>query len=276
MNHKKLRPDVQALRTGGKCLLVGLFLLLAGCTGSCAPGTQPLVSQTPPPTVLPSPTPGSSHSPAPQPTPAPVATPQASPSPTPEPAPASKEPVLVDPVPMPDLTPPPVEDTPIPAPEEGPGDEAVLAAYHRAVEAFGWFQMTHLPLDMEAAVAVGDLTYYRVDNPGLETLADLRGYLKSLFSDALVDGLLPADSIQYLEVDGVLYGLDGGRGGDITKGAETLQVLPDGGESRRTVRVTVEILDPEQDFAVIGSETHDFPYEKIGDQWIFTNFYLIR
>ena len=45
---------------------------------------------------------------------------------------------------------------------------------------------------------------------------------------------------QYIEVDGVLYGQEGGRGSDITRGGETLQVLwegespwPRGGPPRR-------------------------------------------
>jgi len=266
------RQARQLVRTGAKPLLLGLFLLLAGCTGSCAPGTQPLIVQTPPAVALPSATP------TPTPTPSPTPTPEAAISPQATPAPAATEPVLVDPVPMPDPVPAPVAETALPAPEalEIPDDEAVLAAYRQAVEAFGWFQLTHLPLDLESPAVLGDLTYYRVDSPGLETLADLRGYLKSLFSDALVEELLPADSIQYVELDGVLYGLDGDRGSDATKGAETLQVLRENGAYRCTVRVSVEVLDPQQDFAVVDGEIHEFPYEKIGDQWIFTNFYLIR
>lgn len=40
--------------------------------------------------------------------------------------------------------------------------------------------------------------------------------------------------------------------------------------------MTVEVLDPEQDFAVTGSVEYSFPYEKIGEQWIFTAFSLVR
>lgn len=168
--------------------------------------------------------------------------------------------------------PPPPQSTPA----AGPGDEAVLAAYRQAVEAFGWFRLTHLPLDMAQPAQLDGQLYYRVDYPGIDTLAGLRGYLKGLFSDALVEELLPAGATAYVEIDGVLYGIDGGRGSDITKGAETIQVLRDADENRRTVHVTVELLDPEADFAPVGSEEHNFPYEKIGEAWIFTDFYLIR
>ena len=74
-----------------------------------------------------------------------------------------------------------------------------------------------------------------------------------------------------------LYAVDGGRGADITKGEQTVQVLRDEGEPDRvTVRVTVEVLDPEQDYAVTGTEEHDFLYEQVGDQWIFTTFSAVR
>ena len=111
------------------------------------------------------------------------------------------------------------------------------------------------------------------ENPGIKTLADLRGYLKSLFSDGLVEELLPVDGTQYVELDGALYTIDGGRGADITKGEETVQVLRDGTPGRCTVRVTVEVLDPQQGFSVVGSETHDFLYEQVGERWIFTDLF---
>lgn len=100
--------------------------------------------------------------------------------------------------------------------------------------------------------------------------------MKSLFSDGLVEELLPVDGTQYVELDGALYTIDGGRGADITKGEETVQVLRDGTPGRCTVRVTVEVLDPQQGFSVVGSETHDFLYEQVGERWIFTTFSMVR
>ena len=39
---------------------------------------------------------------------------------------------------------------------------------------------------------------------------------------------------------------------------------------------TVEVLDPQQGFSVVGSETHDFLYEQVGERWIFTTFSMVR
>lgn len=267
MNIHKLLPVLAAL------------LMLGGCTGSCTAGTQTVPPTFTPPQRLDS-APPSVETPSAPPveTPAVVLTPEpvsSAPAATPTPTaviPPVSVPVETPAPPVPAPTPTPLPD---PTPVPGPDDEAVLAAYRQAVEAFGWFQMTHLPLDMEFPVVVEERTYYRVDYPGLDTLAALRGYLKGIFSDALVEELLPAGSVQYIEVDGVLYGQEGGRGSDITRGGETLQVLWEG-ESRCLVHVTVEVLDPEQDFAVTGSVEYNFPYEKIGEQWIFTAFSLVR
>lgn len=236
--------------------LLALLLLLGGCTSSCSSGEAAVTS-----------TPGDSTPPEVQESavPSPSAVPD--PSPTVEPTP--------DPVESAEPS-PSVEPTPTPTPYDGPNDEEVLTAYRAAVEAFWWFQVETLPLDRTDSRELNGQVYYRVDYPGIDSTANLRGYLKSLFSDDLVEKLLPYDGTQYIDIDGVLYGRDGGRGTDVTRGAETVQVLRDGDPNRCTVRVTVEVLDPEQDGAVVDNLTFDFPYEKVGEKWIFTNFSLVR
>ena len=236
--------------------LLAALLLLAGCTGSCQ--DTEAVS-----TVLPSasPTPEVEQSAAPTSTPKPSPTPTARPTPTPEPT-ATPEPS--------------VEPSATPIVYDGPNDEEVLSAYRAAVEAFWWFQVEPLPFDETDSREVDGVTYYRVDYPGIDSTVTLRGYLKSLFSDDLVEKLLPYDGTQYVDIDGTLYVQDGGRGTDITRGAETAQVLRDGDPNRCTVRVTVEVLDPEQGGAVVDTLTFDFPYEKVGEKWIFTDFSLVR
>lgn len=239
--------------------LLALFLLLAGCTGSCGnddvTGTaQP--AESPQASVRPT----ASEAPEVVPSVRPTATP----------APAVETPVE----PTPTLTPEPeVTETPKP---EGPTDEEVLEAYRSAQEAFSWFQVTTMPFDPEDSQEVDGVVYYRVDYPGISSLSSLRGYLKSLFSDALVDNLLPYDGTQYIDIDNVLYVQDGGRGTDITRGMEYTQVMRSDNPNRLVVRSTVEVLDPEQGGAVIGSVSYDFPYEKVGEQWIFTDFSLVR
>lgn len=239
--------------------LLALFLLLAVCTGSC--GLNDVIGTAQPGQSAPPP---SSEKPAPS-TP-PVETERVEPSA--DPVPETTPPSSPDPVPQ-------MSDTPAPA-AEGPTDEEVLEAYRLAQEAFSWFQVAPVTFDPEDSREVDGVLYYRVDYPGINSLSTLRGYLKSLFSDALVDDLLPYDGTQYIDIDGVLYVQDGGRGTDIYRGTEYTQVMREDNPNRLVVRATVEVVDPEQNGAVTGSETYDFPYEKVGDRWIFTDFSLTR
>ena len=220
---------------------LALALCLAGCAGRTEPVASPEGTASPPPAVTAAPTP----------TPTPTPTP---PAPS---APAETE-------------------QPSPAPA-GPSDEAVLEAYSRAEEAWSWFTVAPPELDRGAVLERDGRSYCRVDDPRFSTLSELRGYLKGLFSDRLVEELLPIDGVQFLEEDGALYAVDGGRGADITRGAQTVQVLRDEGEPDRvTVRVTVEVLDPEAGYAPAGEETHDFTYERVGERWLFTAFSAVR
>lgn len=236
--------------------LLMMLLLLGGCTGSCRDTEAVSTAQ---PSISPTPEVEQSAEP----------TPSAKPSPTPTARPTA----MPEPTATPESS---VAPTPIPTAYDGPNDEEVLSAYRTAVEAFWWFQVEPLPFDKSDSREVNGVTYYRVDYPGIDSTVSLRGYLKSLFSDDLVEKLLPYGGTQYVDIDGILYVQDGGRGTDITRGAETAQVLRDGDPNRCTVRVTVEVLDPEQDGAVVDTLTFDFPYEKVGEKWIFTDFSLVR
>lgn len=246
-------------------LLLALFLMLAGCTGSC--GREGVTGSVPPGESIPPPA-----SAAPLPTPTPVESAGAVPTPTAAPTIS----------PVPDLQPTPTpepepEDTPDSEPvEEAPSDEEVLECYRLAQQAFAWFQVAPLPFDPTDSREVEGVLYYRVDYPGIGSLSSLRGYLKGLFSDALVEELLPYGSTQYLDFDGVLYVQDGGRGTNLYRGAEYTQVMRGDNPNRLVVRVTVEEVDPELDDVVTGTVTYDFPYEKVGERWIFTDFSLVR
>lgn len=242
--------------------LLAALLLLSGCTSACQSTEAVVTTDTPGGATTPElhesvpPTPSVSVPPSATPvaeTPVPPATSSPAPSAKPTPTPS-----------------------PTPAADNSPDDETVLAAYRAAVEAFWWFQVEPLPFDRTDSKELDGQVYYRVDYPGIDNTASLRGYLKSLFSDDLVEQLMPYDGKQYVDIDGALYGQDGGRGTDITRGAETAQVVRGENPDRCTVRVTVEVLDPEQNGAVTGSETFDFPYEKVGEKWIFTDFSLVR
>lgn len=242
--------------------VLALALCLAGCAGRTEPAASPEATAVPPSAQA------SAAVTAPVPTSTPAATPEPPPSDTPASEPSS--------TPEAQQTQQPTQD-PAPTPD-GPTDEEVLEAYSRAEEAWNWFTIAPPALDHTDTLEQDGRSYCRVNDPRFSTLVDLRGYLKGLFSDSLVEELLPIDGVQFIEADGALYAVDGGRGADLTKGAETVQILrAEDGAGRITVRVTVEILDPEaEDHAVTGEETFDFTYEQVGGKWIFTTFSAVR
>lgn len=98
-------------------------------------------------------------------------------------------------------------------------DEEIQAAYFRAEEAYGWFSLETLPCGEKTQTIDGWL-YYPVEYPGMENLADLRAYLRGLFSEELVDALLASGGAHplYQDVDGALYVLPTSRERDESKG----------------------------------------------------------
>ncbi len=103
----------------------------------------------------------------------------------------------------------------------------VLSAYERAMTAYGWFELAPLPCGPEQEIVDGWL-YRKVDYPGIEDMADLRTYLRVMFSPELTERLLEqGDHPLYRDVDGALYAFDGtgsGRDRDSGKGAVEISV----------------------------------------------------
>lgn len=160
--------------------------------------------------------------------------------------------------------------SPVPA---RPTDEEVLSAYHQAEEAYRWFDLTTLPLDYTQTKLVGEAVYYPVSDERFPTMDALRGYLKTLFSDEIVDALLPLDGVHYLEIDGALCAMEADRGTDENSGTviETVNWPQEGGDALCTVQVSVELLWEDENYPE-GKRTYDFPYQKVGDKWVFTHF----
>ena len=148
-------------------------------------------------------------------------------------------------------------------------DEEVLAAYDRAAAAYGWFTRNTLPADGEK-VEVNGLSYQRVNYAGIDTLEDLRTYLRGLFSEDLVEQLAPEDGTQYLDVEGALYVHSLNREPDPQRGNVT-KTVEQQSDDAYSVNVTVEVLD--QDLTtVLGLDCYSFPYCRSGDRWVFTDF----
>ena len=158
---------------------------------------------------------------------------------------------------------------------EGPlADEEVLSAYDRAVDAYSWFDLCTMPSNGSMRDWNGG-AYQKVDYPGIETLEDLKTYLCGIFSSDVVADLLPEEIIgqQYCDIDGTLYVKPGARGADPYKG-EITETVEKVSATAYTVNVTVEILAEDRQ-TVTGLECYSFPYELVGERWVFTDFQLV-
>lgn len=156
-----------------------------------------------------------------------------------------------------------------------PAQEEVLAAYDRAVTVFGWFQLNTLPCGSTSAM-VGTNLYQRVDYPGISTMEQLMTYLRSLFSQAVIDRLLPpdAETPQYRDIDGTLFVLPSRHQPDPSKGATEVTVEQTGADACM-VNVTVELLADDGE-TVSGTEYDSFPYQCVNGRWVFTSFKLVN
>lgn len=154
-------------------------------------------------------------------------------------------------------------------------DEEVLAAYDRAVAAYGWFRLKTLPCDDASAIVEGSL-YQRVDYAGIGTIEELRTYLRGIFSQEVIDQLLPEDDSVplYRDIDGQLYVIPSSRQPDPYKGTEAVTVEHPS-EDTFTVNVTVDILAEDMQ-TIAGIEGYSFPYQYVDGRWVFTSFKLVN
>lgn len=259
------------------------------------PSEEPV--STPAPTPVPTPTAKVSAPPSVTPT-APIA---ATPTPevTPPPAESAQPPepteslcgLPVAPTPTPEgSAPPAVSESPAPLESQKPArptDEEVLAAYNRAAEVFSWYagySDEGLALDGTDMISLpllengGEIVMYRVTRPGLNSMDELRAYLKTIFSDEVVDGLMkdfPLGAAGFADgPEGGLYCSGAGRGSDISKGGVTVEVVWPLEEEpvQCTIRASVELLDLNDLQTVTGTQVYEFPYQKVGEKWVFTSF----
>lgn len=222
-----------------------VFFVLSACGGENPPGTAVSSSAAvPPPSAF------SSVSPSPVSSPAVPAVSSASPSSAPATGSAESEPPVTD--------------------------AQIRENYRKAAEAYGWFELTTMPLSGGPAIQYDGEMYQKVNYPGIRTYAQLQAYLHSLFSDSIVAELLDSGGgpPRYRDIDGTLYAIPADRGTDITQGNVTVRILWNS-KTKATVQVTVEVLKPETQ-AVVGYETHNFSYAYSDGKWVFETFSLVR
>lgn len=172
--------------------------------------------------------------------------------------------------------------------QESPQEEeltaqAVLDAYQEAAQVYDWFDLCSMPTGMEA-IQTEDGIYYPVEEPGIETLADLEARVRACFAPDLAEEILSLGS-NYRDMDGRLYCAPCARGQNLyllskTVTAEqvsenhwtvTLTFWADFEDSVQTPIPGTEntILTP---VATTGYSQAVLDYEKTDAGWRFTTF----
>ena len=139
--------------------------------------------------------------------------------------------------------------------------------FTRALEAWGWFQGAPLTVDAGAKTAADGREWYPVTDSRFSTVLDLRMYLKGIFSDEIAEELLSLDL--YRDVDGVLCCAQSARTApDLADAAVQVEQESD---TRLVCRLegTLTWSDGSRPAQAVSVS---FPYEKVGDKWLFTEF----
>jgi hypothetical protein len=144
--------------------------------------------------------------------------------------------------------------------------------FEKATEAWVWFWGDTMPLKgtqgSNGEITVEYKEYNEVDYEGIETLKDLENYLKTIFSDEKVEGMLKSG--RYFDVDGKLCTVAMGRGTNHSYGriAEVNKNIIN--DVKIEYIVSVEKFD--DNYELDGYEEFTFVYEKEGDRWVFSEF----
>ncbi|WP_312831511.1 hypothetical protein [Sedimentibacter saalensis] len=142
--------------------------------------------------------------------------------------------------------------------------------FEKATEAWGWFWVDTMPLEVTYGPN-GEIIakeYNEVDYDGVETLKDLENYLKTIFSDEKVEGMLKSG--RYFDVDGKLCTVAMSRGTNSSYGRIVEVNINIINETKIEYIVHVEKFGDYQELK--GYEEFTFVYEKEGDRWVFTEF----
>jgi uncharacterized lipoprotein YehR (DUF1307 family) len=156
---------------------------------------------------------------------------------------------------------------------EQSSDDIIHEAYRAAMEAMFWFDMDTMQYDSDIYQEIDGYRFNMAAHDTIKTMDDFKNHLGSLFTEEIINRLF--DRGLYRDIDGSLYVLGATRGGDLSKGAETYEIIREN-ERKIIYRVTVEDRSPEDDITVIGHTVHDMIYEYIDGKWVFSKFETVR
>ncbi|MBQ9941075.1 MAG: hypothetical protein IJO74_06015 [Clostridia bacterium] len=151
--------------------------------------------------------------------------------------------------------------------------------YKTAKEAFFWFTASSMPsaeqiVDFNNIKEINGIYYYKVGHNSIKNLSDLENYLKSLFSDEIVEMLFSVGKDRYIDIDGELWASDASRGTNIYIG-DVFYTITEKSDSKIEYTATVEKLS--DDLQTVDEIcTYTYCYEKCENGWRWTDFSIFE
>ena len=113
------------------------------------------------------------------------------------------------------------EETPVeinieahyPQVEDSALEDEILSDYEEAYQYWWWFSGT-APMNSDCVKEEENGNFYAFDYPGITTMDEFKKFLKTRFTDEIIESKLEGDFFK--EYDGRLYVLDAARGSDIS------------------------------------------------------------
>jgi hypothetical protein len=154
--------------------------------------------------------------------------------------------------------------------------DSILEDYEEAYRFWSWFH--GMPsIDEKDQIEVDDCWYGRLDQPGINSIADLKELLQTRFTDELIDKEFNFE--YFKEIDGKLYIAEFARGSDISIDHVDYEAYYDPGKKEGKVRAFIY----RRDFDEKTSETYltgkvdkvDIPFTMRESGAVFSSFSTI-
>ncbi|MBP3378172.1 MAG: hypothetical protein J6L96_05445, partial [Clostridia bacterium] len=159
-------------------------------------------------------------------------------------------------------------------------EEYMNDAYIAARDVFGLYEINAGGLygrmgysSEQEHVQIGQWNYVNMENPVFTTFAEWESYIRGIFGRTVADGLLSRHT--YVEYNGEIFGLIGGRGTNIFW-QEVSREVTSRTDTEIIYTLTAEIREEFREEVGLTelTEYHTFVYSLTEDGWRWTEFYL--
>ena len=153
-------------------------------------------------------------------------------------------------------------------------EQTVTANFKAAAILWSWFYMDDPPMDYNVTAEIDGDLYDLADIKGVETLEGLRALLLRYVTPELADEWLGSTEQRYRDIDGRLYVMSAGRGGNESLGGYTCTAALDGDSGVLTQTVVLLAWDDTaQTWTDTGkTEAYEYPFILVDGHAVFSAF----